>query len=81
MYLHIGKECVLNNNELIGIFNIETLKKSKSYDYILKNMVNKTIDISAGKPKTLVLVSKNNENIAYISNILSSTIASRVNKF
>ncbi len=81
MYLHIGKECVLNNNELIGIFNIETLKKSKSYDYILKNMVNKTIDISAGKPKTLVLVSKNNENIAYISNILSSTIASRVNEF
>ena len=78
MYLHIGKECILNNNELIGIFNIETLS---NYEYISSSMVEKVIDISAGNPKSLILISKNNKYIAYISNILSSTIASRINKF
>lgn len=79
MYLHIGKECVLNNNELIGIFNIEILEKSNSYDYILENIAEKVIDISEGNPKSLILVCKENKNIAYISNILSSTIGKRIN--
>lgn len=79
MYLHIGKECILNYNELIGIFNIETLEKSNGYDYILENMPEKVIDISGGKPKSLILVQKNNKSIAYVSNILSSTIGKRIN--
>ena len=79
MYLHIGKDYILNNNDIIGIFNINTLKKSNSYDYILENLSEKVIDISGGKPKSLILVSKNNKNIAYISNILSSTIGKRIN--
>lgn len=79
MYLHIGKECILNYNELIGIFNIETLEKSNGYDYILENMPEKVIDISGGKPKSLILVHKNNKSIAYVSNILSSTIGKRIN--
>ena len=79
MYLHIGKECILNTNELIGIFNIEALEKLNSYDYILENTVEKIVDISCGKPKSLILVRKDNKNIAYISNILSSTIGKRIN--
>lgn len=79
MYLHIGKDYILNNNDIIGIFNINTLKKSNSYDYILENLSEKVIDISGEKPKSLILVSKNNKNIAYISNILSSTIGNRIN--
>ena len=78
MYLHIGKEGILDNNELIGIFNIDTLN---NYKYILNNMVETVVDISAGKPKSLILVYKNNKYIAYISNILSTTISNRVNKF
>lgn len=79
MYLHIGKDYILNNNDIIGIFDINTLKKSNSYDYVLENLSEKVIDISGGKPKSLILVSKNNKNIGYISNILSSTIGNRIN--
>lgn len=79
MYLHIGKDYILNNNDIIGIFDINTLKKSNSYDYILENLSEKVIDISGGKPKSLILVCKNNKNIGYISNILSSTIGNRIN--
>ena len=79
MYLHIGKDYILNNNDIIGIFDINTLKKSNSYDYVLENLSEKVIDISGGKPKSLILVSKKNKNIGYISNILSSTIGNRIN--
>lgn len=79
MYLHIGKECILNNNELIGIFNIDALKKVNGYDYILDTMNGAIEDISCGNPKSLILVQKNNKCIAYISNILSSTIGKRIN--
>jgi len=79
MYLHIGKDCVLSTNELIAIFNIEALEKMNSYDYVLENNVEKIVDISCGNPKSLVLVRKGDKNVAYISNILSSTIGKRIN--
>ena len=79
MYIHIGKNYILNNNDVIGIFDIETLKKTNSYDYILENLSEKVTDISGGKPKSLILTNKDNKNIGYISNILSSTIGKRIN--
>ena len=79
MYVHIGKDIILNNKDIIGIFDIDTLKKSNSYDYILKNLLDSIVDISNGKPKSLILVD-NKKNIGYISNILSSTIGKRINK-
>ena len=79
MYVHIGKDIILNSKDVIGIFDIDTLKKSNSYDYILNNLLDNIVDISNGKPKSLILVN-NKENIGYISNILSSTIGKRINK-
>lgn len=79
MYVHIGKDIILNSKDIIGIFDIDTLKKSNSYDYILNNLLDNIVDISNGKPKSLILVN-NKENIGYISNILSSTIGKRINK-
>lgn len=79
MYVHIGKDIILNNKDIIGIFDIDTLKKSNSYDYILNNLLDSIVDISNGKPKSLILVD-NKKNIGYISNILSSTIGKRINK-
>ena len=29
MYLHIYKDCVINNKDVIGIFNINNIKESK----------------------------------------------------
>lgn len=79
MYIHIGKNYILNNNDIIGIFNIKTLKKTNSYDYILENLSEKINDISGGKPKSLILTNKDKKNVVYISNILSSTIGNRIN--
>ena len=77
MYVHIGKNFILNNNDIIGIFDIDTLKKTNSYENIVNNLCEKLIDISAENPKSLIIVRKNNKDIGYISNIISSTIGNR----
>ena len=81
MYVHIGKNFILNNNDIIGIFDIDTLKKTNSYENIVNNLCEKLIDISAENPKSLIIVRKNNKDIGYISNIISSTIGNRVSNF
>ena len=57
---------------------IEKAKAAKSEEELLalakENNVEKIVDISCGNPKSLVLVRKGDKNVAYISNILSSTI-------
>ena len=77
MYLHIGKDVILNINEIIGIFDIETLKKSKSYDNIIEKA--KVVERLSDNEKSLILTNENCNLKAYISNILSTTIANRSN--
>lgn len=76
MYLHIGKDYILNTKEIIGIFDINALKKTNSYDCVIKG-IKKIEDLSENKKKTLIITIENNKIKAYISNILSTTIASR----
>ncbi len=76
MYLHIGKDYVLDENKIIGIFNIDTIKKNKEYEQMYENIKNDLIDISEGNKKTLILI---NDKIikGYITNISSSTLKKR----
>ena len=76
MYLHIGKDYILNKNEIIGIFNIDSLKKMNCYDKIIEQ-IEHIEDLSDNKYKTLILTKEENKLKAYISSILSTTIASR----
>ena len=76
MYLHIGKDCIVNLNDIVGIFDIESLKMSNYYSRFLKNIDNVKY-LTDGNGKTLILTVENGYNKAYVSNILSTTIASR----
>ena len=78
MYLHIGKDYIINTHNLIGIFDIDSLKKTKSYESVLKK-IDDIKDISEDKKKTLIITKEDNKFKAYITNILSTTIASRNN--
>ncbi len=78
MYLHIGKDYVLNTNEIIGIFDINSLKNTDCYDELI-NSVSMVEDLSENNCKTLILTKKDYTIKGYISNILSTTIANRSN--
>lgn len=76
MYLHIGKDCVIEENKIIGVFNIESIKKNNEYKNLYENIKDFLIDISEENPKTLILI--NDEEIkGYITNISSTTLRKR----
>ncbi|MCI8309336.1 MAG: DUF370 domain-containing protein [Clostridia bacterium] len=79
MYLHIGKNCVIRDNSVIGIFNLEKIHQTKEYKYLyddLKNS-NNIIDIANNQKNTLVLTEENRNIKGYISNIGTNTMKKR----
>lgn len=65
MYLHIGKDFVVDERKIIGIFNKEAIKED-----------NNVIDISDGVQKTFILI-EDKEIKGYITNISSKTLKNR----
>ena len=76
MYLHIGKDFCIDENKIIGIFNIESISKNKEYYEIYEAIKNDLVDISNGAQKTLILI-KDKFIKGYISNISSTTLRKR----
>ena len=60
MYLHIGKDIIIKRDEIIGIFNIESILDTKEYNCIIETLkeVNRIQDISNGEPKLLYYIKK-----------------------
>ena len=74
MYLHIGKDIVLNKKDILFIFDYENLKDNKIFQNFLEKIDKKDIiDISDDKEKNIIK--------AYISNISSTTLSKRGIKF
>ena len=80
MYLHIYKDCVINNNEIIGIFNINNLKESKiNIEFLEELSKNDNIkNVSENQEKILILTNKKNKTNGYISNLTINTIKKRI---
>ena len=79
MYLHIGKDFVIRNKDIIGIFNIDYVKNTKEYKALYKNLDEKKsiINISENQNKTFILIEKENEIKGYITNVGANTIGKR----
>ncbi len=79
MYLHIGKEYVINNNDIIGIFNLDYIKNTKEYKkmYELLDKEKAIINVSKTQEKTFILTEKNGIKKGFLTNIGASTIGKR----
>ncbi len=79
MYLHIGKDIIIHNEDIIGIFNIEYIKNTKEYKNCIMQLqeINHIKDISENQKKTFILIEKNNQIEGYITNISTNTIVKR----
>ena len=82
MYVHIGKDVVINSNNIISILDIESLEKNKKLENVLQNLKisDNIIDVSDNNKKSLIILEKNNKISGYITNISSSTLAKRASK-
>lgn len=82
MYIHIGNNYVVKDNEIIGVFDIEnttTSKKTRDFlNFAEKNK--KVINISTDIPRSFIVCLKNNETVVYLSQLNSFTILKRTEK-
>ena len=80
MYLHLGHNTVINQNEIIGIFDLDaTTVSKKTRDYLSKAEKDKrVISVSYDLPKSFVVCSDKNEGFnVYLSPVATSTLYKR----
>ncbi|MBQ4130965.1 MAG: DUF370 domain-containing protein [Clostridia bacterium] len=79
MYIHLGGDFVVNENNIIGIFDLEKTTVSKATRDFLSNAEKKkqVVNVSYELPKSFILTNKNNKNKVYISQISPNTLTKR----
>lgn len=79
MYLHLGGDFVVKEDEVIGIFDLENTTISKNTRQFL-NLAEKkkeVINVSYELPKSFIVTSKQKKNKIYISQISPVTLNKR----
>lgn len=73
MYVHIGNDEMLKINDIVAIFDVDTLKESRNNLRILNMLKNQSSDI-----KSVILVEKKGISQEYFSVISSNTLKRRI---
>ena len=79
MYLHLGEDIVVCDNEIIGIFDIENTSVSKITKDFLSGKNFEVVNVSYEIPKSFILTESKGNIKVYISNISPSTLRKRNN--
>lgn len=82
MYLHIGQDKIIKQEEIIGIFDLDNTTVSKvTRDYLSKKeKEKKIITVGYDLPKSFILSSDKKEgDKIYITQVSSSTLLKRIN--
>ena len=82
MYLHLGQEIVVREEEVVGIFDLDTSTVSKHTRKFLEKTEKekKVINVSYELPKSFIVCSKGKkQKRVYISQISSGTLKLRSN--
>ncbi|MBE7019212.1 MAG: DUF370 domain-containing protein [Ruminococcaceae bacterium] len=79
MYLHIGNDFVLNEQDIIGVFDFDHISESSSTMEYLKSLEDddRLIAVSEELPKSFVLAVRDGVEIGYLSPLASRTIQHR----
>lgn len=81
MYLHICKNIIIKTENIIGMFDINTIKETKEFQNLCIQLKkeNQLINISDNIEKSFILIKENQKNKAYVSNISVATLEKRTN--
>ena len=79
MYIHLGNEMVVNENDIIGIFDLETTTISKHTRKFLEvaEKQKQVINVSYELPKSFIVADNKGQKKVYISQISTSTLQKR----
>ena len=82
MYLFLGQDTVVNDKDIIGIFDIDTTTVSKKTRDFLKKAEEKkqVINVTFELPKSFVICNNKENTRVYISQLSTSTLEKRSKK-
>ncbi|MDO4459676.1 MAG: DUF370 domain-containing protein [Clostridia bacterium] len=80
MYLHLGGDTVVNTDEIIGIFDLESASVSRhTRKYFARlEKEGKVINVSYELPKSFIVTNGKDGERLYISQISTSTLIKRM---
>lgn len=79
MYVHLGVDSLVKEEDIIGIFDLDSTTVSKHTRKFLNEAEKqkKVINVSFELPKSFVLCGKKKNTLVYISQLSSSTLYKR----
>jgi hypothetical protein len=79
MYLHLGRDIVVNLNDVIGIFDMDNTTVARSSREFLTRVQERgnVIDVTDELPKSYIVVQNGYETKVYISSISPATLLKR----
>ena len=83
MYLHLGKDTVVNTKHIIAILDLESTSISRNTKDFLKIVEEEGFvrNVSEEIPKTFVLCEIDGQSVVYITNISSKALSGRTEKY
>ena len=83
MYLHLGKDTVVNTADIIAILDLESSSMSANTREFLRVTEEEGFvrNVSEEIPKTFIVCEKDGRSEVYVTNISSKAIAGRVEKY
>ncbi len=83
MYLHLGKDTVVNTSNIIAIMDLESSSMSANTREFLKVVEEEGFveNVSEEIPKTFIVCEIDGRSVVYVTNISSKAIAGRVEKY
>ena len=82
MYLHLGKDTVVNTKNIIAILDLESTSVSRNSRDFLKIVEEEGFvrNVSEEIPKTFVLCEIDGQSVIYITNISSKALSGRTER-
>lgn len=82
MYLHLGRDTVVNTKNIISILDLESTSVSKYSREFLKVVEEEGFvrNVSDEIPKSIVVCEEKGQSAVYITNISTKALAGRIKK-
>lgn len=82
MYLHLGRDTVVNTKNIISVLDLESTSVSKYSREFLKVIEEEGFvkNVSDEIPKSIVICEEKGQSVIYITNISTKALAGRIKK-
>ena len=82
MYLHLGRDTVVNTKDIIAMMDLESSSISKYSKEFLKISTEEGFvqNVSEEIPKSFIICEKDGQTVIYITNISTKALSGRVRK-